>query len=116
MVTMGGSSRNFGHLVQEEAESRVVLLVHGACNDLVGLIVVLVGVALQPGQDVVAADDVLAPGDAICTRMQSIPIKSATMPGSPVHTQSFTCRALARQLVYGSTQLQLTVMQDGVLG
>lgn len=58
------------HLVQEEAERGLVLLVHGARNDVVRLVVVLVGVTLQPAQDVVAADDVLAPGDAICGCMQ----------------------------------------------
>ena len=79
MVRVGGSSRNSAHLVQEEAESRVVLLVHCACDDLVRLVVVLVRVALQPCQDVVAADNVLAAGDAICKYAQPTSVTSAPL-------------------------------------
>lgn len=96
MKRVGGSSRNSAHLVQEEAEGRVVLLVHGARDHLVRLVVVLVGVALQPRQDVVAADDVLAAGDAICRCMQPTLVVTAAAALSHGANQSDAERRVAK--------------------
>ena len=87
------------HLIQEEAEGGVVLLVHGACDDLVRLVVVLVGVALQPRQDVVAAHDVLAPGNTICRHTQPTSVTSAPLRlyCNDV-AEPLTCSAMASKL------------------